>query len=53
MVGPYWTLGWYEILLALRDLKTWPLKGSLIDNKLGANSTIWNVDQPNVEMGTS
>jgi hypothetical protein len=26
---------------------------SLIDNKLGANSTIWNVDQHNVEVGTS
>jgi hypothetical protein len=53
VVGPYWALDWYEILLALRDLETWPLKGSLIDSKLGVNSTIWNVDQHNVEVGTS
>jgi hypothetical protein len=40
-------------LLGSRDLETWPLKGNLIDGKLGANSTIWNVDQHNVEVGTS
>jgi hypothetical protein len=28
------------ILLAPKDLETWPLRGSLIDEKLGANSTI-------------
>jgi hypothetical protein len=28
------------ILPTSKDLETWPLKGSLIDDKLGANSTI-------------
>ncbi len=40
-------------LPALRDPETWPLRGSLIDGQLGANSTIWDVDQHNVEVGTS
>jgi len=38
---------------APRDLKRWSLRGSLIDHKLEANSTIWNVDQHNVKMQTS
>jgi hypothetical protein len=40
-------------LPASRDPETWPLRGSLIDGQLGANSTIWDVDQHNVEVGTS
>ncbi len=40
-------------LPASRDPETWPLRGSLIDGKMGANWTVWDVDRHNVEVGAS
>ncbi len=47
------SFGLIWILSAPRDLKRWSLRGTLIDDKLEVNSTLWNVDQHHVKMRTS